>query len=60
MSSAIKSYDKKYEKKIKVIPQGFNFAKLQKKISLEPINKTFTCEKELIEEIKKMDFLQNG
>tara|TARA_X000000950_G_C13917418_1_gene661694 strand:+ start:3745 stop:4857 length:1113 start_codon:yes stop_codon:yes gene_type:complete len=38
VSSAIKCYDKKYEKKIKVIPQGFNF-KTVGKINLNPINK---------------------
>ena len=38
ISSAIKSYYSKYEKKIKVIPQGFKFQAAEK-ISLEPINK---------------------
>lgn len=38
VSAAINSYFNKYEKKIKVIPQGFNF-KIVDKINLKPINK---------------------
>ena len=38
VSSAIKSYFHKYERKIKVIPQGFKF-QTPKKVKLKPINK---------------------